>query len=315
VPLAQELELEWLAVSLDDTSALAQALAQVDLVFHAAGPFVLTSAPMLRACLATGTNYMDITGEIPVFENTFAHDPAAIQRGIVLISGAGFDVIATDCLSDYVASQVPNAVELEVAVAAISRASAGTAKTMLEMFPSGGRMRREGRLVPCRWGQGAKRLRFAHREHSVMPVPWGDLATAFQTTGITNITTYMAFPSSSIRLMHWLSPLGRGVLGIKPLRRLFQKWIARRARGPDEELLRTGRAFAWARAANAQGAEAQAWLETPETYQFTALAGVRCVEKVLRERPTGALTPALALGADFVLEIEGTRRLDALPAD
>jgi short subunit dehydrogenase-like uncharacterized protein len=315
VPLAEELGLEWLAVGLDDINALVQSLAQVDLVFHAAGPFVYTSEPMLRACLAAGTNYVDITGEIPVLENTFAHDPAAVQRGIVLISGAGFDVIPTDCLADYVVSQVPNAVELEIAVAAISRASAGTARTMLELFPQGNWMRRDGRLVPCRWGQGARQLRFTHREHSVVPVPWGDLVTAFQTTGVPNITTYMAFPKSSIHLMRWLSPLGRSALAIKPIRRLFQKWAEKRMHGPDEEQRRTGRAFAWARAADAQGVAAQAWLETPETYQFTAIAGVRCVERVLQERPTGALTPALALGTDFVLEIEGTRRFDALPAD
>ncbi len=314
-PLAEELGLDWLAVSLDDVSALAQALTQVELVFHAAGPFVHSSEPMLRACLAAGTNYVDITGELPVFENTFAHDPAAIQRGIALISGAGFDVIPTDCLAEYVVNQLPNAVELEIAVAAISRASAGTAKTMLEIFPQGGWMRRDGRLVSCRWGQGARQLRFTHREHTVLPVPWGDLATAFQTTGVPNITTYMAFPKSSVRLMRWLSPLGRRVLGIKPLRRLFQKWAEKRMHGPDEELLHAGRAFAWARAVDAKGVEAQAWLETPEAYQFTAIAGVRCVEKVLQERPTGALTPALALGADFVLEIEGVRRFDALPEE
>ena len=75
------------------------------------------------------------------------------------------------------------------------------------------------------------------------------------------------------------------------------------------------RAHVWARAADERGNEAQAWLETSEVYQFTAVAGVRCVEKVLEDRLRGALTPALAFGADFVLEIEGTQRFDALPND
>jgi short subunit dehydrogenase-like uncharacterized protein len=314
-PVAERLGLDWVAVDLRDTAALAQAVAQVELVFHAAGPFVHTSAPMLRACLVAGTHYVDITGELPVFENTFAHDQAALQRGIALISGVGFDVIPTDCLAEYVVNQVPNAVELEIAIAAISRASAGTAKTMLEIFPGGGRVRREGRLVPYRWGKGARRLRFSHREHNVVPVTWGDLATAFQTTGVPNITTYMAFPTSSIRLLRWMSPLGQRVLALKPVRRLFQKWAEKRIHGPDEETRRTGRAYVWARAADERGRQAQAWLETLETYQFTAVGGVRCVERILQERPQGALTPALALGADFVLEIEGSRRFDALPSD
>lgn len=315
LPLAEELGLDGVMVELHDTSALIQAVAQVDLVFHAAGPFVHTSEPMLRACLVAGTNYVDITGEISVFEKTFSHDQAAIQRGIALISGVGFDVIATDCLAEYVANQVPNVVELEIAVTAISRASAGTTKTMLEMFPEGVWMRREGKLVPHGWGKGMRRLRFSDRERTVVPMPWGDLATAFQTTGAVNITTYVAFPKSSIRLMRWMSPLGHRVLAIKPIRRLFQKWVEKSARGPDEERRQTERSYVWVRAADEQGSEAQAWLETLEAYQFTAVGGVRCVERILQERPQGALTPALALGADFVLEIEGTRRFDTLPVE
>jgi len=315
VPLAEELGLDWVVVDLHDTSALTQAVAQVDLVFHAAGPFVHTGDPMLRACLVAGTNYVDITGEIFVFEKTFSHDQAAIQRGIALISGVGFDVVATDCLAEHVANQVPNVVELEIAVAAISRASAGTAKTVLEMLPWGGWVRREGELTPYRWGQGARRLPFSHRELDVVPIPWGDLATGFQTTGAANITTYLALPKSSIRLLRWMAPLGQRALAIKPIRRMFQKWAEKTSHGPDEERRNTKRSYAWARAADGQGREAQAWLETSEAYQFTAVSGVRCVERVFQERPQGALTPALAFGADFVLEIEGTRRFDTLPGE
>jgi short subunit dehydrogenase-like uncharacterized protein len=54
-------------------------------------------------------------------------------------------------------------------------------------------------------------------------------------------------------------------------------------------------------------------LETVEAYRFTAEAGVRSLERVLAENPTGTLTPAMAFGADFVLEIEGTKRFDQLP--
>jgi hypothetical protein len=40
---------------------------------------------------------------------------------------------------------------------------------------------------------------------------------------------------------------------------------------------------------------------------------VRAVEKTLESSPRGALTPSRAFGTDFALEIEGTRRFDALP--
>ncbi len=313
VPLAERLGLNWVVVDLRDTSALVEAVAQVDLVFHAAGPFVHTSDPMIRACLEAGTNYVDITGEVPVFQRTFSYDQAAIQRGIVLISGCGLDVIPTDCLAEHVVSQVANAVELEIAVSALSRASPGTTKTMLEMFPQGGWVRRDGELVRYRWGKGAKRVSFVHGKYTAIPVPWGDLATAVQTTGVPNITTYLTLPENVVRLMPWVAPVGQRVLRVKVIRRALQKWVERTVQGPDAETRQTRRSHIWARAVDGSGREAQAWLETMESYRFTAVGGVHCVERILQDRPRGALTPALAFGADFVLQIEGTQRFDALP--
>ncbi|KAB2863717.1 MAG: NAD(P)H-binding protein, partial [Anaerolineae bacterium] len=98
IPLAERLGLEYRVFSLDDTPALKNALADVDLVFHAAGPFIYTASPMLDACIETGTHYVDITGEILVFRKTFKRDEAARQKNIALISGVGFDIIPTDCL-------------------------------------------------------------------------------------------------------------------------------------------------------------------------------------------------------------------------
>ncbi len=314
VPVAERLGLDWVTVQLDDPRALKEALSHVDLVFHAAGPFTFTSEPMIRACLAAGVNYLDVTGELSVFRNTFSHDQEAIQADIALISGAGFDVISTDCMADHVARQVPSATELEIAVAALDRASPGTMRTMLEMLPQGVWRRIDGDLVPWRWGKGAKTIRFLHGERCTMPVPWGDLETSFQTTGVPNITTYLAFHRSAIRLLRWTTPVTRRLLKLKPVRRALQKLVAMTVDGPDAETRHSARSYVWARAADGSGNETQAWLETLEVYQFTALAGVRCVERVLREGPVGALTPALAFGADFVLEIEGTRRYDELPA-
>jgi short subunit dehydrogenase-like uncharacterized protein len=314
IPLAERLGLDWVAISLDDVKILADALRQMDLVFHAAGPYIHTGDQMVRACLAAGANYLDVTGEIPVFRNTFSYDRAAIQRDIALISGVGFDVIATDCLVEYVANQVPNAAELEIAVAALEQSSPGTTKTMLEMIPEGGLRRREGELRPYRWGKGLKNIPFTHGERTVLAVPWGDLETAYQTTGIPNITAYLTFTRNEARLMRWVAPVAQQVLKIKPLRRALQNRVEKSVRGPDADRRRTERSYVWARAADLKGNEAQAWLETVEGYHFTAVVGVRCVEQVLAQHPVGALTPALAFGADFVLQVEGTQRFDALPA-
>ena len=132
--MAERLGLEAVAFDLKDAASVLQER-QVKLVLHAAGPFIHTSRPMLEACLEVGAHYLDLTGEILVFEDTFAHDQAAREAGIVLMSGVGFDIVPSDCLIKYVADQVdnPERVELVVASPSVSNgeigASPGTLKT------------------------------------------------------------------------------------------------------------------------------------------------------------------------------------------
>lgn len=317
-PLAERLGLPFKAFDLADPRRAAEALTDVDLVCHAAGPFVETSEAMVEACLIAGVHYVDITGEIPVFEHTLAQHARAVARGVTLMSGVGFDVVPTDCLAAYVANKVPDATTLEIAIAAVGQPSAGTTKSSLDGVIRGGRVRREGQLVPHPLGKGARTVRFSDRERPVLPIPWGDLVTAYRSTGIPNITTYMAFPKGLAKLMArtWrlqdlASPLTRRVLGASPVKSRLNRAIEQRVQGPDAAARAKGRSYVWARAENARGQAHEARLETLEGYAFTAVAGIRIVERLLSEKHKGALTPSLAFGADFVLEIEGTTRSDA----
>lgn len=312
-PLANRLGLESIVIDLNDENALAKTLADFDLVFHAAGPFIHTSAPMVRACLKSKTNYLDITGEVPVFEQNFALDQQAKEAGIAIISGVGFDVVPTDCLAKYVAEKISDPLDLELAFAAPGgTSSAGTTKTMLEHMPAGVIARRNGQLIRVDMRKGERRIDFSDRERIVLPISWGDLATAFYSTGIPNITTYLAFPENLASRMRWIAPIGRRLMAFGPARRLAQKWVEKSIHGPDEQTRKTARCYLWACATNRKGDQHQAWLETPEGYHFTALAGVRCVEKIFAAYPKGALSPAMAFGADFVLEIPGTKRMDSI---
>lgn len=313
-PIARRLGLESIAVDLRNERDLVEAVREVDLVFHAAGPFIHTSEPMIRACLIAGSHYVDITGEIAVFENTFRYDAIARRRGVALLGGAGFDVVPTDCLARYVAERVPDADTLDLAITGLGAASAGTTKTALEMLPRGGRVRRDGQLQPFPLGAGVREIRFADRTRAAMPLPWGDLATAYRSTGIPNITTYMAVDRRSAAVLRVIAPLAQRAIRNAAIRRRARRIAERRVTGPDEQMRQTGRAEIWARAANKHGDAAEAWLQTGEAYHFTALSSLRCVERVLAEQPRGALTPAQAFGPDVVLEIAGVRRLDRLPA-
>lgn len=321
MPVAERLGLEAIAVDLSDQNTLQRALDTVALVFHAAGPFVETSDAMIRACIATATHYIDITGEIPVFRNTFSYDDAARSKKILLLSGAGFDVVPTDCMAAYVAERVPGAKELDIAIAGLSSISPGTLKSVFDGSLQGGYARRGGKLVSLPVGKEVRKIRFADRERRVMALPWGDLETAYRTTGIEDITTYMAFPprlitaaSATWPIVAMLTPVLRGVLGRPKIKRKIQRSIEARTQGPNENERRQGHSEVWVRASDREGRQAEAWLSTLEGYEFTAVAGVRIVEKTLAQRPVGASTPALAFGRDFVLEIDGTRRMDSLPA-
>ena len=309
-PLAERHGLEAVGVSLEDAAGLRGALEGCAAVLHAAGPFIRTSRPMLRACLDVRVHYLDITGEVPVFENTFRHNAEALERAVTLMSGVGFDVVPTDCLALHVAERVPGARELELAIATGGAASAGTLKSMLEGVPGGGRVRRDGTLRAWPMGQGAKRVRFSDRTRHVMPIPWGDLETAWHTTGIPDITTYMAVPAAMAVGTRLSYPLLRRLFAVPTVKDAAFRLIERRVSGPDADARARGRSYLWARARAPDGRSAEAWLETLEGYALTARTGVLAVEGVLAGAPHGALTPARAFGKDFVLGVEGTRRID-----
>lgn len=65
---AEEFVLPYLIFELSDTEALDAALDDTQLVLHCAGPFAHTAEPMVKGYMRTATDYLDITGEIEVFE-------------------------------------------------------------------------------------------------------------------------------------------------------------------------------------------------------------------------------------------------------
>lgn len=311
--LAARLNLEYVAFPLDDVNQIAEHIADMDIVYHAAGPFVHTAEPMLKACLATKTHYLDITGEIHIMERTFSYDEAARKNGIALISGVGFDVVPTNCLAKYVADKVPGAQSLEIVISAISRASAGTTKSFIEMAHMSGKIRRDGKMMDYPMGVGGRRILLPFGDVYVLPIPWGDLDTAYRATGIPNITTYLALPEAVISLIRMSAPLVRFTFRSSFIRKAASAFVGMVVNGPSQKMRETARTYVWAKASDDAGNFAEAWLESLEAYQFTAVAGVLAVEQVAALRPVGALPPALVFGADFVLDIEGTARHDILP--
>src|SRR6187402_1304471 len=102
---------------------------------------------MVDACLAERVPYLDITGEIAVFEAAAARDAEAKAAGVVLLPGAGFDVVPSDCLAAHLKRRLPSATSLALAFQVLGGVSRGTATTAVENLARGGMVRRAGKLV------------------------------------------------------------------------------------------------------------------------------------------------------------------------
>lgn len=312
-PIAERLSLEALAFALDDPGQLVLNLEGVDLLLNAAGPFVHTALPLVRACLETGSSYLDVCGEVRVLEEHFALDGRAREEGIAIIPGVGFNVLASDCLVLYAAEKINHPTQLEIATLwATEYMSPGSIKTMYENFPSGILARQGGQLVRIEARAGRRRQRFLDGEYTILPASLGDLVTAYQATGIPNITTFTAFNEQSAKSYSLMEPILRVLFSWSFVRRLASKRVENTASPPEHHRLEDKTSQVWISARNEEGEQRQVWLETVDSYLFTADAAVRSVEEVFSKGRFGVYAPALAFGADFILEVPGTKRADRL---
>jgi short subunit dehydrogenase-like uncharacterized protein len=281
-------------------------LSGVSLVLHCAGPFIHTSKPMVDACLGAGAHYLDITGEVSVYETIFARDEEARRRNVILLPGVGFDVVPTDCLAAMLHQRLPDATELWLAFnsnrGGISR---GTMNTVIESMGEGGVIRRNGKIERVPTLYDVQTIPFADGPRLAMTIPWGDVSSAYRTTGIPNIRVYRGASPNAVkrfRRMRTFEPFLRNRLAKSLMRRFMNK----RA-GPSESQRAAAHMDLWGRAVNAKGEDVTMTMKIVEGYTFTVLAALAAVGHVLMSPPpAGALTPALAFGAEFVKEIPGT---------
>lgn len=306
--LAEELVLPYRVVDLADAAPLDAALEASELVLHCAGPFAHTAAPMAKACLRTSTDYLDITGEVDVFEMLAALDEPAQEAGAMLLPGVGFDVVPTDCLAAYLHSQQPDAVQLEMAIWGRGGISRGTATTALEHLGEGGAIRRNGTLQSVPTGWRTRTVDFGTGPVEVVTLPWGDLTTAYHSTGIPNITTYARIPAAA----QWLVRVGgalAGMLATAPIQSLLKRYVQQGAPGPTAEERARGASFVWGEVLNEAGQRVAARLRGPEMYDLTVKAALAAVERA-REgcRAPGFQTPSTVFGADFAVHLDGVTR-------
>lgn len=303
-PLAKELGLEARGFALD--GAAATALQGCGLVMHCAGPFSATAQPMMAACIQAGAHYLDITGEIGVFELGQTLHAEASAAGVVLCSGVGFDVIPTDCIAASLKQALPDATHLALGFDSRSGPSAGTAKTSIEGIAQGGKARVGGKIVTVPLAQHTRRIDFGGGEKLAMSIPWGDVSTAYHSTGIPNIEVFI--PASGGMVMgakaaRFLRPL----LALPAVQNWLKARIEKTVKGPGEATRSQQPTFVWGEARNAQGLTKTARVRTDNVYSLTVTGALAVIEHMLQHRPAGgAYTPSKLVGADLVARLPGS---------
>jgi short subunit dehydrogenase-like uncharacterized protein len=292
-----------------DPASAREAIRDVAVVANCAGPFSATSRAMIDACLATGTHYVDITGEVAVFEAAHARDAEARRSGVVVCPGVGFDVIPTDCVAAVLSEALPDATHLALGFDTDSGVSKGTAKTVVEGLRTGCLVREGGRLVPVPLGSRRRRIDFGRGLRHAVVIPWGDVSTAFATTGIPNIEVYFAVPWAVSIGMRFVEPLRGWLAGHRA-----QAWLTARAertvRGPDETERRRKRTWVWGEARNADGRIATARVETANAYDVTVEGVLLAVKHLLGSTDLGGfMTPTQLLGKRCVESLPGSGRI------
>lgn len=309
--LAGKYGFEYRVFSLDDTAKLDAALQEVEMVLHCAGPFSITSLPMVKACLRNKKHYTDITGEISVFETCAAMDKQAVDAGVMVMPGVGFDVVPSDCLAMHIKNRLPSATHLSLAFYGMGRISHGTQATMTMNVGRGGAIRKDGKItaVPAAWktreidfGEGVTK--------TGVTIPWGDVSTAFYSTGIPNIEVFTVVPKGAFKAMKMSRYLG-WLLATRPVQKYLQSKIP--PGGPSDAEREKGKTLMWGEARDADGNRVEARQQGPEGYTVTALAALNIAEKIMSGNFTpGFQTPAKAYGAELILEIDGVERQDVV---
>jgi len=310
---AERYNLEYRAFSLDETDKLDSALLEVDAVLHCAGPFVLTFRQMAEACIRTKRHYVDISGEIEGFEALAKLSDEAKQAGIMLLPGGGFDVVPSDCLAAHLKQRLPTATHFRLFIRGIGGGvSRGTALSGIENMHRQGRIRKDGKItqVPPAWQ--VLEQDFGRGPRKTVSIGWGDVSTAYYSTGVPNIETHFAVRTSAINILRLTRIIGP-LLYTRLVRNILQ-WIIRTVNphGPSRQRNETGFTIMVGEMRDVNADQVvRTKLRVPEGYWLTMLTTIDVMKRILSDNyKTGFQTPSLAYDPDFILGFDGVERED-----
>jgi len=298
------------AVSVSDSLRLTGLLEGACVLLNTAGPFSRTAVPLMLAALKAGVHYLDVTGEVDVFSAAVELDRRAREAGVMLMPGVGFDVVPSDCLAVHLWRRLPEARSLRLGIFGLRHISRGSARTLVQHLSRPIRARRNGRLVPVPEYAREHRFDLGDGLRPACAVDWGDIVTAYYSTGISDVTTYFeATPALRAAL---LARDNRAYLlrtpPVQACLELATNWLPP---GPTPAQRSQAHATLVAEAESESGARVCSRLQTPEVYAFTAQCAARVVAWVVQGNwEPGFQTPARVFGSEFILRLPGVVRHD-----
>jgi short subunit dehydrogenase-like uncharacterized protein len=252
---------------LGNPEACRSLMAGVDLVLNTVGPFSRYAGPVVDACVRAGVAYVDLANELPAVRGLLQRDAEARRRGVTLVTGAGFGVVATETLALLLAQRSgEQLVDVELATApAVASTSGGVRATVAEALAGGCARYSDGQLVAVPFGLGERTVTFPDGPRRVVPVPVGDLIAAQRATAAPNAVVFGDIAA------HAVPP-------------------------PDAANLRS---YAWAAATTANGQCLEARLTFGEGLQASASIAIEVASRVLANPTPGAWTPGQLFGPEL----------------
>ncbi|MEV0807096.1 saccharopine dehydrogenase NADP-binding domain-containing protein [Micromonospora sp. NPDC050200] len=143
VPALAELPL--LTADVTDAASLRAVAESARVVATTVGPYIHHGEPLVTACAAAGTDYLDITGEPEFVDLMYVrHHAEAVRTGARLVHACGFDSIPHDLGTWYTVKQLPSdgPITVDGFVRAGGKISAGTYHSALTAFSRTGETNR-----------------------------------------------------------------------------------------------------------------------------------------------------------------------------
>ena len=270
-------------------------------VINTVGPCADTAGPIARACLP-GSHYVEFANDVLAASALRGLHEEAVAAGRILVTGAGFGVLATESVVMRLCQGRP--VPDRVRVNAVPSVA-----TIVGGLPAGGRRYERGRLVRTRLGGDVAHLTLPDGARvATAGVPFGELVAAQRASGARFVVaaSSLAPTAPAVRA---LRPHATQLRAITPLRTFARHRLARLHTPVQERPRKHSWGHAYVRWAD--GTAREGWLRTGDGMDFTAAVAAEVAHRLLTgEGRPGAHTPGALFGPGLAEAVGGAFLID-----